>query len=157
MLRRYLATYRPVGFLLAGTLIASLVATAAPGLPTTARASGVHITTLVPAAASCNGPVTIVVSDQTQALATDAVRARPWQPTEQEPVTLTVDMPHVMSYGQPVPIRVTLHNGTTHPMAIGFGRMQGFDVLVAKVLERIANRDERPRWKDSSFFKRFAG
>jgi Zn-dependent M28 family amino/carboxypeptidase len=31
-----------------------------------------------------------------------------------------------------------------------------FDVLVAKVLERIANRDERPRWKDSSFFKRFA-
>lgn len=56
MLRRYLATYRPVGFLLAGTLIASLVATAAPGLPTTARASGVHITTLVPAAASCNGP-----------------------------------------------------------------------------------------------------
>lgn len=31
-----------------------------------------------------------------------------------------------------------------------------FDALVAKVLERIANRDDRPRWKDSSFFKRFA-
>jgi Peptidase family M28 len=31
-----------------------------------------------------------------------------------------------------------------------------FDRLVAKLLERIANRDERPRWKDSSFFKRFA-
>jgi Zn-dependent M28 family amino/carboxypeptidase len=31
-----------------------------------------------------------------------------------------------------------------------------FDVLVAKLLERIANRDERPRWKDTSFFKRFA-
>ena len=31
-----------------------------------------------------------------------------------------------------------------------------FDVLVAKLLERVANRDERPRWKDSSFFKRFA-
>ena len=31
-----------------------------------------------------------------------------------------------------------------------------FDNLVAKLLERIANRDERPRWKDSSFFKRFA-
>jgi Peptidase family M28 len=31
-----------------------------------------------------------------------------------------------------------------------------FDVLVAKLLARIANRDERPRWKDSSFFKRFA-
>jgi Zn-dependent M28 family amino/carboxypeptidase len=30
-----------------------------------------------------------------------------------------------------------------------------FDVLMAKVLERIANRDSRPRWKDSSFFKRF--
>jgi Peptidase family M28 len=33
---------------------------------------------------------------------------------------------------------------------------RAFDVLVAKLLERIANRDERPRWKDSSFFKRFA-
>jgi Zn-dependent M28 family amino/carboxypeptidase len=31
-----------------------------------------------------------------------------------------------------------------------------FDVLMARVLERIANRDSRPRWKDSSFFKRFA-
>jgi Zn-dependent M28 family amino/carboxypeptidase len=31
-----------------------------------------------------------------------------------------------------------------------------FDVLVAKLIERIADRDLRPRWKDSSFFKRFA-
>ena len=31
-----------------------------------------------------------------------------------------------------------------------------FDRLVAKLLERVANRDERPRWKDTSFFKRFA-
>jgi hypothetical protein len=31
-----------------------------------------------------------------------------------------------------------------------------FDNLVAKLLARVANRDERPRWKDSSFFKRFA-
>ena len=31
-----------------------------------------------------------------------------------------------------------------------------FDALVAKLLERVADRDERPRWKDSSFFKRFA-
>jgi hypothetical protein len=31
-----------------------------------------------------------------------------------------------------------------------------FDMLVAKLLERVANRDERPRWKDTSFFKRFA-
>ncbi len=30
-----------------------------------------------------------------------------------------------------------------------------FDVLVAKLLERVANRTERPHWKDSSFFKRF--
>ena len=32
-----------------------------------------------------------------------------------------------------------------------------FDVLVARLLERIANRETRPRWKESSFFKRFAG
>jgi hypothetical protein len=31
-----------------------------------------------------------------------------------------------------------------------------FDNLVAKLLERIANRQSRPRWKDTSFFKRFA-
>ncbi len=31
-----------------------------------------------------------------------------------------------------------------------------FNELVAKLLERIANRDERPRWKETSFFKRFA-
>ncbi len=31
-----------------------------------------------------------------------------------------------------------------------------FNVLVARLLERVANRDDRPRWKDSSFFKRFA-
>ena len=29
-------------------------------------------------------------------------------------------------------------------------------MLVAKLLERVANRDDRPRWKDTSFFKRFA-
>jgi Zn-dependent M28 family amino/carboxypeptidase len=32
-----------------------------------------------------------------------------------------------------------------------------FDNLVAKLLERVANRQTRPRWKDTSFFKRFAG
>jgi Zn-dependent M28 family amino/carboxypeptidase len=31
-----------------------------------------------------------------------------------------------------------------------------FDELVAKLLERVANRDQRPHWKDTSFFKRFA-
>jgi Peptidase family M28 len=31
-----------------------------------------------------------------------------------------------------------------------------FDVLVARLVERVANRDSRPRWKDTSFFKRFA-
>ena len=32
-----------------------------------------------------------------------------------------------------------------------------FDALVVKLLERVANRDQKPRWKESSFFKRFAG
>ena len=31
-----------------------------------------------------------------------------------------------------------------------------FNILVAKLLERIANRDDRPHWKENSFFKRFA-
>ena len=33
---------------------------------------------------------------------------------------------------------------------------EAFDHLMARLLERVANRDERPRWNDSSFFKRFA-
>ncbi len=32
-----------------------------------------------------------------------------------------------------------------------------FDALVARLLERVANRDAKPRWKESSFFKRFGG
>jgi hypothetical protein len=31
-----------------------------------------------------------------------------------------------------------------------------FDRLVAKLLERVANREQRPRWNETSFFKRFA-
>jgi Zn-dependent M28 family amino/carboxypeptidase len=31
-----------------------------------------------------------------------------------------------------------------------------FNVLVARLIEHVANRDQRPRWKDSSFFKRYA-
>jgi Peptidase family M28 len=31
-----------------------------------------------------------------------------------------------------------------------------FDALVVKLLERIANREERPRWHELSFFKKFA-
>ena len=31
-----------------------------------------------------------------------------------------------------------------------------FDALVTRLIERVANRDRRPRWKDASFFKRFA-
>ena len=31
-----------------------------------------------------------------------------------------------------------------------------FDALVARLITHVANRDDRPRWSDSSFFKRFA-
>jgi hypothetical protein len=31
-----------------------------------------------------------------------------------------------------------------------------FDLFMTRLLERVANRDARPRWNDSSFFKRFA-
>ena len=36
------------------------------------------------------------------------------------------------------------------------GAAEKFDEFMVKLLERIANRDDRPRWKDTSFFKRFA-
>jgi hypothetical protein len=35
------------------------------------------------------------------------------------------------------------------------GAAKSFDLLVARILEQVANRSEKPRWKDSSFFKRF--
>jgi hypothetical protein len=31
-----------------------------------------------------------------------------------------------------------------------------FGTRVARLIEHMANGDQRPRWKDSSFFKRFA-
>jgi Zn-dependent M28 family amino/carboxypeptidase len=31
-----------------------------------------------------------------------------------------------------------------------------FDALVAKLIARVADRDDRPRWNDTSFFKRFS-
>ena len=32
-----------------------------------------------------------------------------------------------------------------------------FDTIVARLIERVANRDTRPSWKPESFFRRFAG
>ena len=31
-----------------------------------------------------------------------------------------------------------------------------FDALVARLIANVADRDDRPKWNDSSFFKRFA-
>jgi hypothetical protein len=87
---------------------------------------------VVPLVVACSGEVVIQPSDASRQLATQAEGAKTWEPTEREPVTLRVDVPSVARHGEPVPIRVTLHNGTTRPVAIGFGKTQGFDVVVAR-------------------------
>jgi hypothetical protein len=70
---------------------------------------------------------------ETMSLATQAARAETWESSEQEPVMLTMDVPASVKQGTVAPIRVRVHNGTPRPLAIGFGRSQGFDVLVAQI------------------------
>jgi hypothetical protein len=90
------------------------------------------VVVVAPLAVACSGEVVIQPSDATRLLAAQAGRAKTWEATEREPVTLRVDMPSAARHGEPVPIRVTLHNGTTRPVAIGFGKTQGFDVVVTR-------------------------
>src|SRR5207248_11427329 len=77
--------------------------------------------------------VTLMGNPETLDLGASAARAKTWTPTDREPVTLEMEMAGTAAYGQMVPIRVRVHNGTPRPVAIGFGQTQGFDVLVAQV------------------------
>jgi hypothetical protein len=85
--------------------------------------------------AAC-GDASMLPSAETMALATRAMRARTWEPTPDEALTLQLEVPPSVKRGDVVPIRVHLHNGTPRPVAVGFGATQGFDVLVARVGQR---------------------
>ena len=83
--------------------------------------------------AACDAGAGFYTNDQTANLARRAARAETWQASEREPVTLTLDLPGTVKQGATAPLRVRIHNGTPRPLAIGFGRSQGFDVLVAQI------------------------
>src|SRR5689334_17595278 len=98
---------------------------------------------VVPIAAACSGEGVIAPSDATRLLAAAAEQAKTWQPTERVPVTLRVEGPAVVRNGAVVPVRVTLHNETERPLAIGFERTQGFDVVVTRA---VVPADSGPVW-----------
>ncbi|AHG88055.1 hypothetical protein J421_0518 [Gemmatirosa kalamazoonensis] len=85
------------------------------------------------ALATACGDVAPMQNDDTFALGTAAAKQKPWVPTPEEPVTVTMDVPGTVAYGKPMPIRITLHNGTTRPIAVGLGQVQAYDVLVAQI------------------------
>jgi hypothetical protein len=98
-----------------------------------ARPAVLAAVVVVPTVVACSGDVTIAPSDETRSLAAAAESAKTWAPSEAEPVTLHLDVPSTVRRGARVPIRVTLHNGSTRPVAIGFDKTQGFDVIVARM------------------------
>lgn len=97
-----------------------------------ARLEALAAAAVLPLVVACSGEVVIQPNDETRLLATQAGRAQTWEPTEQDPVTLHADVPSTVRHGDPVPIRITLRNGTARPVAIGFRKEQGFDVVVTR-------------------------
>lgn len=88
------------------------------------------------ALAACDGEATIQPNEETLRLAETAARAKTWTPDSLEPVTLDLEMPSSVARGGVLRMRIRLHNGTSRPIAIGLGRGQGFDVLVAQTRVR---------------------
>ncbi|MBV9878853.1 MAG: hypothetical protein JO180_00070 [Gemmatirosa sp.] len=85
----------------------------------------------VAGAAACDVQAPIIASNETFALGLKSAYARAWKPTATEPVTLEMTMAPTVKRGGRLPIRVRLHNGSTRPIAIGFGQRHGFDLIVA--------------------------
>jgi len=83
------------------------------------------------AVAACDVDVTLRPEEDTMALGRQAQNATTWAPTEQEQVTIRLEMDSVVEYKQQVPIRITVHNGSGQPLSIGFGRQDAFQVLIA--------------------------
>jgi hypothetical protein len=87
------------------------------------------------AAAACDDPG-ILIDQSTLELGTLAENAPTWQPTPQEPIRVSIEVPSTVRRGADVPVRVTVHNGSQHPIAVGFGQRRGFNVLVARAAGR---------------------
>jgi hypothetical protein len=51
--------------------------------------------------------------------------------------------------GAEVPIRVRVHNGSDHPIGVGFGQRRGFDVIIARAIGRA---DSAAVWSLPKFF-----
>ena len=83
-------------------------------------------------AAACEADGTLRPEEDTITLGRQAERATTWAPSEGEQVTLRLDMDSVIEHKKPVPITITVRNGTGRPISIGFGRQDAFQVLVAR-------------------------
>ena len=81
--------------------------------------------------AACGEPG-ILVDEATVKLGSDAEKATAWKPTPAEPITIELLTAGTVQVGAEVPIRVRVHNGSDHPIAVGFGQRRGFDVLISR-------------------------
>lgn len=82
----------------------------------------------VGACAELNG---VAVEADTITLGGRADSAEAWVPTKDEPVSVALEMGPVATPNKTHPIRVRIHNGSDKPLAIGYGRSQGYTLLVA--------------------------
>jgi hypothetical protein len=82
--------------------------------------------------AACESGAVVMPEEYTMALGRLAERAATWQPSEREQVTIRLDLDTVVEPEKPVPITITVHNGSGRPISIGFGRQDAFQVLVAR-------------------------
>ena len=83
-------------------------------------------------AAACGDTGGINVDEGTVSLGRQADKATTWKPTEKEPISIELAVPSRVPAGAEVPIRVKVHNGSDHPIGVGFSQQHGFDILVAR-------------------------
>ena len=100
------------------------------------------------ATAAC-GEAAILVDEGTVKLGAEAEKAAAWKPTAQEPISIELLTPATIRPGDEVPIRVKVHNGSDHPLGVGFGQRRGFDVIVARTTGRA---DSSAVWSLPKFF-----
>lgn len=87
-------------------------------------------------ATACGGDLSLDELQRFQAteqMGRQADTAKTWQPTANDPVTLTLTVPKRVARGTPVPVRVLLHNGSARPVSIGLGQNEDMELLVARV------------------------
>ena len=100
--------------------------------PTRRLAARLAAVPLAAASVACGDGNAISVNQETFKFGLEAERAPTWKPTATEPITIELNAPRTVARAAEVPIRVNVHNGSDHPVSVGFGQRRGFNVMVSR-------------------------